>query len=227
MAMGEVKSIEKSQSTREPSAARLASAAQSVHADTQNPVPLNPQLAGNQAMQNLFRPGAGQPRLGATQPDDTDQQETQATRLAAAALRPGIGALPHEALETGLPMQSRRPGGSTLGTLQRPLETISGISLASIRVHHAPQLSQALNARAFAYGPDIFADSGVSNLVLAHEAVHAGLQMRTGQARVQRWADPTREVLNPAEIETWSDAEVTEGISMLATCLPRTSNRLS
>ena len=171
--------------------------------------------------------GAAADRGGAA-----DDDEAEADRLAAAvlltsgggttppplpppgdarnAVAPNAGAAPGPP-----PPRPPRPGGNDLGTLRRPLEALTGVNLATVRVHYAPHLARTLGARAFFYGADIFLGHGASSRVVAHEGAHAAQQAAAGRAGVQRWMDPTQSSLSPAELYTWNDFDIVMGIEVL------------
>jgi hypothetical protein len=96
-------------------------------------------------------------------------------------------------------IESRRGSGSPLpGNVRRRLETGFGRSLADVRIHddaESAALNQAVSARAFTTGRDIFFGAGEfqpdtpeGEHVLAHEAAHV-VQQATGAHRtaIRRW----------------------------------------
>jgi hypothetical protein len=161
-----------------------------------------------------------QPSPSSAGPGNQAAQEAQADRLASIALHAGAtsssGVRPDN---TGPVPPPARPGGAPLTGLREPLEAVTGMSMASVRVHDAPHLGRALRARAFAHGSDIYAGSGASNLMLAHEAIHTAQQALTGRAGIQLWIDPTQGLLTDAEVETWNNDQVISGISALVSYL--------
>jgi outer membrane protein OmpA-like peptidoglycan-associated protein len=103
MTAGKVKFIEKTQKSPEPSSRTLASARQSGSTVFQGAfdVAMAPQMAGNLAVQQLFRAGAIQAKLAISQPGDPDEEE--ADRVADQVMR----------------MAKPTPISSSPGTIQR------------------------------------------------------------------------------------------------------------
>lgn len=154
------------------------------------------------------------------------EAEADADRLADAILRadspagmtgaPAQPAAPDERAERLIVASTpRRSGGATLGHLRPPAEAVTNVDLGGVRVHEAPHLTRALGARAFARGADIYAGHDTTDRVMAHETAHVARQARTGRPLLQRWSDPTTTSLVAEDVETWSDADLVEGLELL------------
>jgi hypothetical protein len=93
---------------------------------------------------------------------------------------------------------ARRDGGRPLdGVVRRPMEQVMGADLSHIRVHtddRAHAMNQALGARAFTLGSDVFfragefrPDTDAGLRTLAHESAHV---LQQDPSRVRRQDDP-------------------------------------
>jgi hypothetical protein len=194
------------------------------------------EAAADCAADAATRASAGPP------PDDAGDSRAVATgtQAEAAADRVADGAMRASAFATPSPGEkldarsaaaaprerpmAARSGGEPLGRLRAPLERIAGVDLGGVRVHRAPRLARALGARAFTRGGDIFVAGAVGDRVLAHEAVHVAQQFRAGRVALQRWSDPTQTSLDPADLATWGDEDVLEGIDLLVPHLAALAN---
>lgn len=100
---------------------------------------------------------------------------------------------------TGTLISSRLGGGRGLGGPARSrMEAAFGTGLSHVRIHDdtmAGRLNDAVSARAFTLGNDVFLGRGVTpdtpagDHVLAHEIAHV-LTERTGVHRLRRWWQP-------------------------------------
>lgn len=143
MAAGTVKSIEKTQKSSEPSSPTRGHARQSSVGISQGAFDsaLVPQMAGNLAVQQLFRAGAIQAKLAISQPNDPDEQE--ADRVADQVMR----------------MAEPTPISSAPSTIQRKCVTCAAGATTCPKCEeeeklqrketpdHAPQATPAIHAQ--------------------------------------------------------------------------------
>jgi hypothetical protein len=141
---------------------------------------------------------ATRPRGGLALGKRGDRWERDAVRFARGASGPvrriGATELPEGRvpLEVAQRIEARRGAGDPLPAAERAgHEKRLGHDFARIRVHadgEAASLNQALAARAFTVGDDVFLGSGTHRGVLAHELAHT-LQQRDGPPVVQPYTD--------------------------------------
>jgi Domain of unknown function (DUF4157) len=88
-----------------------------------------------------------------------------------------------------------KQGSSVPGAFRKKLETLTGVNLADVKIHHgaeAARMNHALHAEAFTYGRNIYFGEGKFNpstregqRLLSHEMAHVAQQDRIGR-RIQR-----------------------------------------
>lgn len=97
-----------------------------------------------------------------------------------------------DAISDGLnaAMQSRGAGAPVSADIKQAVEPVVGHDLGGVRVHTdaaAAASSQAIGARAFAYGPNVFLGAGeraTDKQLMAHELTHVAQQPGTARAKL-------------------------------------------
>jgi hypothetical protein len=153
------------------------------------------QTIGNQAVVELLRSSQVQPKLGVNQPGDMYEQEADRVADSIAAEVTPSGTVDSACLNGANFNEQLAP------SLRTKLEGVLGCSLGRVRIHTdnaAGKEAQALGARAFTRGNDIFFSAGTFQphtrtgiRLLGHELAHVNQQIfgRAPSATIQRKED--------------------------------------
>lgn len=121
----------------------------------------------------------------------------------------------------------RRDGEPLSGAVRTFFEPRFGVDFSAVRVHRsvaAAEIAQAINARAFTVGSDLFfgpgqfsPDTETGRRLVAHELAHT-VQQNGGTEAIRRSPDRTTAVGRSASSESPTVAEATDGGAALLQC---------